>query len=144
LILATIFIEEQATAALDEDKKGFLHAMAMSSLRYFGGGFVGLRELSNGLASGYEPSVGMLGTIFKAGTESAKDLARATSTGAAVSKNWIIHTANSIGFLTGVGGSQVGKVGSFANDLRTGREQPQTFNQYRQGFRTGHSKARIH
>lgn len=144
LILATIFIEEQASAALDQDKKGFLHAMALSTLRYFGGGFVGARELTNGLASGYEPSTGMLGTLFKAGTETAKDIAKATSTGAQVSKNWIIHTANSIGMLTGIGGSQVGKTGSFLNDLRTGRENPQTFNQLRQGLRTGHSKPRIH
>ncbi len=144
LILATIFIEEQASAALDKDKQGFLHAMAMSTLRYFGGGFIGLRELSNGLASGYEPSVGMLGTIFKAGAETAKDLSKATSAGAQASKNWIIHTATAIGMLTGVGGSQVGKVASFGKDLATGREQPQTFNQFRQGFRTGHSKARVH
>lgn len=142
VILATIYIEEQASAALDEDKKGFLHAMAMSSLRYFGGGIVGLREATNALAGGYEPSVGLLGTVMKSASQTAKDIYKSTSTGASVSKDWLIHTATAIGMLTGIGGTQVGKTGSFIKDLAVSRERPRTFNEYRQGLRTGHSKAR--
>jgi len=43
--------------------------MLLASVRYMGGGFVGLREVTNGLAHGYEPTTGMIGTLFKAGTE---------------------------------------------------------------------------
>lgn len=144
LILATIFIEEQASAAKDEDHHGLLTRMALASLRYFGAGFVGARELTNGLAAGYEPSTGLIGTISKGINETVKDLKQATGIKAGIAKNWIIHTATTLGYATGIGGTQLGKTGSFLNDLRTGREQPRTFNDYRQGLRTGHSKARVH
>lgn len=144
LILATIFIEEQASAAKDEDHHGLLTKMALASLRYFGAGFVGARELTNGLAAGYEPSTGLIGTISKGINETVKDLKQATGIKAGIAKNWIIHTATTLGYATGIGGTQLGKTGSFLNDLRTGREQPRTFNDYRQGLRTGHSKARVH
>lgn len=144
LILATIFIEEQASAAKDEDHHGFLTKMALASLRYFGSGIVGVRELTNGLASGYEPSTGLLGTLGRGVNDTVQDLKRATGLKAGVAKNWIIHTATALGYLTGVGGTQIGKTGQFTKDLMTGQERPQNFNDYRQGFRTGHSKARMH
>ena len=144
VIIATIYIEEQSSAALDESKHGFLAQMALASLRYFGGGIIGLREITNSLAYGNEPSVGMLGTVMKAGAQTIRDIAKSTSSAGAVSKDWLIHTATAIGMLTGVGGTQIGKTGSFAKDLASGKENPQNFNAFRQGLRTGHSKARNH
>lgn len=142
VMIGAIIIEEQATAPLDEDKHGLLTRMVLASMRFFGGGLVGLREVTNAAANGYEPSVGMIGTIIKAGVATAKDIAASTSPKAAISKDWLIHTATALGVLTGVGGTQVGKTGSFVKDLATGQERPQGFNAYRQGLRTGHSKAR--
>lgn len=141
-IMALIYIEENATAALDEDKHGLMTKTILATVRHFGGGLVGLREVTNGLASGYEPSTGMLGVMVKAGTQTAKDINRSSTAGAALSKSWLIHSATTVGVLTGVGGTQPGKTISFLKDLATGREQPRTFNEYRQGLRTGHSQAR--
>lgn len=141
-IMALIYIEENATAALDEDHHGLFTKVALATVRHFGGGIVGLRELTNGLAGGYEPSTGMLGVVTKETTKVAKDIARSTTPDAAVSKNWLVHSATTIGILTGVGGSQPGKTVSFLKDLASEQERPRSFNEYRQGLRTGHSQAR--
>ena len=142
VFLGALFIEEQASAPLDESKHGFLTRLSLAGIRFLGGGVVGLREATNALAGGYEPSVGMLGTVMRAGAATAKDIFKSTSPGAQVSKDWLIHSATALGVLTGVGGTQPGKTLSFMKDMASGKERPQTFNEYRQGLRTGHSKAR--
>lgn len=144
VVLMTLFIEEQATAALDSDRKGFLHSMLMKSLHLFGGQFIGLREVTSGLSHGYGPASGLWGTMVKAGEEIVKDIAKETGIKAGVAKNAIKHTADSIGFMTGLGGSQVGRTGQFLANVARGRERPQTFNQWRQGLRTGSMKPRVH
>lgn len=144
VVLMTLFIEEQATAALDKDKKGFLHSMLMKSIHLFGGQFVGLREVTNGLSHGYGPASGLLGTIFKAGEETVKDIAKETGIKAGIAKNAIKNTATSIGFLTGVGGAQVGRTGQFLFNVARGRERPRGQAEWRQGLRTGSAKARVH
>jgi hypothetical protein len=142
LIMGIIFIEEMAGPAKDEHGHGLLTQLAFATTRFLGGGYIGLREVTNGLAHGYEPSTGMIGTLFKGGTEVAKDLAKATGYKAGVAKDWIRNTMTAIGFATGVGGTQLGRTGQFGYDVARGADRPRTFNDYRQGLRTGHSKAR--
>lgn len=154
LILATILIEEMSGPTLDEDQHDYTRRAFDATLRYFGGGFVVSREATNALAGGHEPSVGLFGTVMKAAWQTGDDIARSTSAKAAVSKDWLIHTFTALGMLTGAGGTSLGKAVSFEKDILTGREKPLMwgvgdqdylpFNQYRQGFRTGHSKPRIH
>ncbi len=143
-VMAIIMIEEMATAAKDEDHKGLLAKTLLAGLRYFGAGFVGARELTNGLASGYEPSTGMIGTLFKAGSDTVKDLSKATGAKAGLAKDWIKHTATTLGFITGVGGSQIGRTGQFGVNVATGKDRPISLTDWRQGLRTGSSKARRH
>lgn len=138
-----IAIEELAGPAKDEHGDSLGVQALKASLRFFGGGIVGLRDLTNAAANGYEPSVGMLGTLYKSGTSTAKDVARMWQ-GKDASRDWLIHTMTTLGYATGVGGNQLGKVMSFTKDLATGTETPEGFNDYRQGFRTGHSQGRQH
>jgi hypothetical protein len=144
VVLLTLFIEEQATAALDKDKKGFLHSMLMKSLHLFGGQFIGLREVTNGLSHGYGPASGLLGTVWKAGEETVKDIAKESGIKAGVAKNAIKNTATTLGFMTGLGGAQIGRTGQFLANVARGRERPRTQSEWRQGLRTGSMKARVH
>lgn len=144
VVLMTLFIEEQATAALDSDRKGFLHSMLMKSVHLFGGQFIGLREVTSGLSHGYGPASGLMGTIWKAGEETVKDIAKETGLKPGLAKRAIINTATAIGFLTGFGGAQVGRTGQFLINVARGKERPREFNQWRQGLRTGSMKARVH
>lgn len=139
-IMAIIWIEEQATAPLNEDNHGLLTHMTLASLRYFGGGFIGAREITNGLAGGYEPSTGMLGTMFRAGADTVKDIGKSTGLKAGAAKDWIKHTATAVGFALGIGGAQIGRTGQFAERYATGQDRPQNFTQFRQGIRTGRSQ----
>jgi hypothetical protein len=143
LVMAIIWIEEAASPAKDDHGHGPLTSFALSALRTLGGGIVGVREFTNGLAGGYEPSTGMIGTLFKGIHQSVEDLKKASGTKAGATKNWIMHTATTLGFLTGVGGAQLGRTGQFLKDVATGQDRPQSLDDWRQGLRTGHSKARI-
>lgn len=138
-----ILAEELATAPLDEDHKhGIGTKMALATIRYLGGQYIGIRDITNALAYGNEPSVGLLGTVSHAIWSAGQDIARLGS-GQVVSKNWMIHAGTALGMATGMGGTQVGKTGSFVKDLLRGSEKNLSFDQLRQGLRTGHSKPRV-
>lgn len=143
-IITLIAIEESAGAALDEDHKGLITRMMMASIRYFGSGFVGVRDITNGLASGYEPSVGLLSTLYKELSKTATDIKNSSTNQAKLSKDALAHAFTALGFATGIGGQPLGKAVQFQRDVITGRERPKNFNEWRQGYRTGHTKARIH
>lgn len=144
LVLAIVYVENLAKPALEEDKKGVLGQMLSQAAHLFGGQFIGLREISGPAMHGLTPSTGLLGTLGKAAYQTVGDIKKATSAQAAVSKDWIIHTATALGFATGLGGTQIGRTGSFVKDVITGRDRPKTFNEVRQGLRTGHSQPRKH
>lgn len=144
LFLAIVYMENLAKAPLEEDKKNFLQQMLAQSAHLLGGQFVGLREIAGPAMHGLTPSTGLLGTLGKAAYQTVGDIKKATTTQAAMSKDWIIHTATALGFATGLGGTQIGRTGSFVRDVATGRDRPKTFNEVRQGLRTGHSQPRKH
>jgi hypothetical protein len=142
LVVIPIAIEEMAGPARDEHGDSLGLQILKATARQFGASIIFMRDMTNAAFSGYEPSIGLLGTVMKSISDTAKDIHK-SGTGQ-LSKDWMIHSFTALGMLTGVGGSQVGKTGSFVKDLATGRERPRTFNEYRQGLRTGHSKARKH
>lgn len=144
LVVLPIAIEEMASPALDENHESLGKRAFLATLRHFGAGYIGMRDVTNAVANGYEPSVGLIGTVMKSATNAARDIKNAAATGKTISKDWMTHAATALGMATGIGGTQYGKTGSFMKDLATGTEKPKGFNEYRQGFRTGHSKARIH
>lgn len=142
--IMAVVMEELAAPALDEHKQGIATRAFLATVRHTGAWIPGLRDFTNAVAGGYEPSVGFLGTIYKNIYQTAKDMNKA-------SKDWITHVVTSIGFATGMLGSQYGRVATYLKERMVGRERtpvpPQTlrqFNELRQGFRTGHSKPRIH
>jgi hypothetical protein len=144
-VLLTLLVEEMSAPALDKDKKGFLHSMAMKAVHLFGGQFVGLREFTSGLSHGYGPGSGLYGTVVKAGEETVKDIAKAGGFKAGTAKNAIKNTAMAIGFMTGLGfGAQAGRTGQFLTNVARGQERPRTQSEWRQGLRTGSMKARVH
>lgn len=149
LVIIPIAVEEMASPALDEHQESYGVKIAKAIVRHFGASFVGVRDLTNALASGYEPSVGLIGTVARSLTNQARDLRNAIME-KKVSKDWIIHTATALGMATGVGGSQIGKTGSFLRDVARGADVPRNIltetnwqDEWRQGLRTGHSKPRV-
>lgn len=143
LILATIMIEEMATAPLDDSKHGLLARASLAFIRYAGSGIVGLREVTTAFAHGYEPSTGMIGTMSRSATQVGKDIYKAGA-GKTVSKDWMAHFATALGFMTGIGGSQYGRTATGVTGMVTGKDVPRGQAQIRQQLRTGHSKPRTH
>jgi hypothetical protein len=140
-----VAMEELAAPALDQHKQGFGTQILLAGIRHIGAWMPGLRDFTNAIASGYEPSVGFLGTVAKTIADTGKDINKSVQAGKKVSQNWLIHTATAIGLATGVGGSQFGRTASYIKDRFTGKEPtPRTWSELRQGLRTGHSKPRVH
>jgi hypothetical protein len=143
--MMAVAMEELAAPALDQSKRGIGTSLLLAGIRHVGAWMPGLRDFTNALASGYEPSVGFLGTVAKTIADTAKDVSKSLQAGKTVSQNWLVHTATAIGLATGIGGSQFGRTGSYLKDRATGRERtPRTWDELRQGLRTGHSKSRVH
>lgn len=144
LAIWSIAAEEIASPALDEDRRSLGQKVFLATLRHFGAGFIGVRDITNAAAHGYEPSVGLLGTLGKEIAGTGREMAR-VGAGKELSKNWLIHAFTALGFATGLGGAQLGKTSSYLKDRATGAERkPRSFSELRQGLRTGHSKPRIH
>lgn len=138
-----IVVEELASPALDHDGRSLGSRALSATVRYFGSFLVGVRDITNAAFYGYEPSVGLVGTVGKSLTDIARD-AKAAGFQKTVSKDWLTHMATALGMATGIGGTQVGKTATGVVGLETGRERPRSFNEYRQMLRTGHTKARVH
>ncbi len=141
LFVIPLAVEELASPALDEHKESLGVRSLKALARHVGGSFVGLRDVTNAIAGGYEPSVGLIGTVGKSLANIGRDINR-IGAGRTVRKDWMTDLTTGAGFATGIGGPQYGKTLGFITDLITGKETPKTFNEYRQGLRTGHSKAR--
>lgn len=140
LAIVPIIVEELAAPALTEHESLAKQALE-ASVRFFGAGLIGVREITNAVAGGYEPSVGMLGTLMKGAQAIARD-AYKYGIGKSVSKDWLTHATTALGFATGIGSSQVGRTGTFSVGYFQGRERPVSLAEWRQGLRTGHVKAR--
>lgn len=141
LFMIPLVIEELASPALDEHKDSLGIRMMKALVRHLGSSIFGLREFTNAIAGGYEPSVGMMGILMKNLANVGRDINRGV-TGRTLRKDWMTDAATFLGFTTGIGGPQMGKTGGFLTDVATGRDRPRTFNEIRQGLRTGHSRAR--
>jgi hypothetical protein len=139
-VIVPIIIEELAAPALSQDKAGgYGRQMFMATLRYFGSYVPGARDFTNAVAGGYEPSVGLLGTVYRNLSSFANDV-KNKGVGKTVNQDWLTHLMTTFGFATGVGGTQVGKTLTGIGGLATGRERPQGQAQYRQLLRTGHTR----
>ena len=115
--------------------------MFLATLRYFGSFIPVGRDFTNAAAGGYEPSVGLLGTVYRNMASFAKDV-RNKGMGKTVSADWLTHLMTALGMATGIGGTQVGKTITGVSGAVTGRERPRDLTEYRQLLRTGHTRPR--
>lgn len=134
-----IAMEELAAPPLREDKHSYGYDMAMATVRYFGGMFVGLRELTNAFAGGYEPSVGLMGYALKQAWLAGEDIKKLVN-GKAMSRDWFIHFAQVVGASTGMAPAQVARTLWGLKGYAMGTENPQGIDEWRQLLRTGHTR----
>lgn len=108
--------------------------------QHYGSMLVGVRDASNFLLNGYDPSIGTIGTLAQI-VKHSRDDARKTMQGKRA-RDGIAHSLTLLGAMTGVGGLSPGKTIQFGVDVARDKDRPKTLKDVRQGLRTGHSKAR--
>lgn len=125
-----IAVEELAAPALTkEEHGGWAKASFLATVRYLGGLYPGLRELTNSFGQGYEPSTGMLGTGLKMINDGVKDISNP-------SRSAIAHAGAILG-MGGIGSAQVGRTVQGAVKQAAGVERPKTLEEYRALYRKG-------
>ncbi len=143
-ILIPLIAEEVATGAMDEDHRGWGWKAFDASLRFIGGGYVGIREITNAVAHGREPSVGMLSSIAKTLNDAYNDISRDIS-GKSLGPKAMMHKFMAGAALTGYGGIESARIISFLTDRSKGREGPiKSWDELDQVLKTGRTKPRVH
>lgn len=128
-------VEGLAEPALSENKdRGLGHWLLLSFLRSYGGMLPGIREITNGVAGGYEPSTGMFGNFLNLLWNAGKDVAKP-------SRNAIVHFFTLLGMM-GVGSAQVGRTVQGGVHQIEGTERPRTLEEYRALYRKGYIRRR--
>lgn len=128
-----IVIEEIARPAFDKKKEeSWGQAMMNATLRYFGSFTPFTRDITNGFFNGYEPSVGLLGTGFKAVYDVLRDIKKP-------SRSAVTHAFTFLGF-AGVpfASQQAGRSVQGAFNQMTGRERPRSLEEFRALYRKGY------
>lgn len=131
-----IAVEEMAAPALTKDEYGGFgrHAL-MATMVYLGSLYPGIREITNPVFRGAEPSSGMLGALAEMLVRSSHDLFVKPG------RNAIAHAGAILGLL-GVGSAQVGRTVQGAEKQMTGQETPRNLEEYRALYRKGYIRPR--
>ncbi|HEX4500587.1 MAG TPA: hypothetical protein VH187_05355 [Scandinavium sp.] len=137
--MVPILVEEFANLSWSDKHESWGSVLAKAVGRFFGGMIPGVREVSNWVLDGREPSVGMLTTAART-AQAARTDAQHLITGKKLSENWATHFTAAIGGGLGIGGPQVGRTGTFTVDYLHGKNQPVTFDQWMRALFTGHAK----
>ena len=127
-----IIAEEISAPALDTHKgSSILQAIG----RYFGGQLPFIRDISNAVLHGYEPSVGMLGTVAHQMTLAAHEVGKQGDKA-------ISRLLTGFAMLTGIGSQPLANKAQYDVNVARGRESPRNVLDILQGMRTGSQKPR--
>lgn len=137
-VIFPTLVEEWVTGMATDTGEGFGKLFLKGFIRHMGAGIVPLRDITNWATAptvNTDPSLGMLGSIAKEGTKLHRDIKNMWNK-APANKDWFTHVTTSLGFITGWGGTQVGRFGTAAGELARGRH-PRTPGQFMTMLRTG-------
>ena len=127
-----IIAEEISAPALDQHKgSGMLLAMG----RYIGGQLPFVRDITNAVLHGYEPSVGLIGTVAHQLTLAAHEAGHQTDKA-------ISRLLTGLAILTGVGSQPLANKAQYDLNVVRGKETPKNLSQILQGMRTGSQRPR--
>ena len=127
----------------DREDENVGKEIALASLRYFGSFFPGVREITNAIAGGREPSVGLWSTAGRSVWQFARDISK-TMAGDDQSADWIVHYATMLGMGTGIGGAAPARTITGIRGRMSGEEEPESFAETIRQLKTGHPRPRGH
>lgn len=137
-LFVTVIVADVIAEKLFTHNKEPIAELAMKSgLRTLGSGIVGLRELTNWLFGGYEPTAGAIGVLFKNVAYLGKDL-KLHHPG--FGRDALRHLMGFIGMAAGIGGDQLGATSEGVANLFTGAEKPRTPSELTKQLVTGHPR----
>lgn len=127
----------------EEEEQTLLGFAAGGMTHVVAGSVPVLRDMIHSVMTGHDPAVGMMGVPLKTANDLIRSLNKESYddiNGGAVLGNAI----NLLGVATGIGTDQVGDWAKFVYNMKTGEEQPEDWQDWYRGIRTGKSERRKH
>jgi hypothetical protein len=141
-LIPAAIIEEVITPLFDKDDRSLLTRFGMALGFPIGSSVPIVREIVHGLFSGHDPSFGILQGSAKAITDIGRQLKNVSDADKYGDTLQAVHTLGGVAF--GRSGQQIGRWNKFAYNYFTGRDQPQTKEEWYRALRYGTSKERRH
>lgn len=123
-VLFPALIEELVTPLPEGKEHNWAKTAAKGLAFTLGASWVGVRDIVNALLRGSDPSVGLLSTAFKTGTDFARDFGKKSPLSKDHAGRLIRDGSVLFGLLTGLPGQQMGRVGQFAHGVSAGVDKP--------------------
>lgn len=123
-VLWPALVEELVTPLPHDEKEGWTMWAGKAIAKDISASWVGVRDIAAAVVTGHDPSAGLVGTMFKAGTDVARDVTTLATKGGDRAGAIIKHGAVALGALTGLSNAQIGKTGEFVYNWLKGRDRP--------------------
>lgn len=141
-VVPAAIIEELVTPLFDKDDRSWTSRFLFSLGFPVASSFPIVREIAHGMFTGHDPSFGILQGSMKAVTDLGRQI---KNIGDADKYGDSLQALNTLlGVAFGVSGQQPGRWSKFAYNYMTGRDQPQSKEEWWRAFRYGTSKERRH
>jgi hypothetical protein len=123
-VLAPALIEEMVTPLMSTENESWGKKAAKGIAFTLGASWVGIRDISNALLNGRDPSVGLISTTAKTVTDFGRDLNKSGPFNKEHAGKIIKDGTTLMGALSGVVPAQTGRVAEFGYGVSQGTERP--------------------
>lgn len=123
-VLAPALIEEMVTPLVSTDNESWGKKAAKGLAFTLGASWVGVRDIASAMLNGRDPSVGLISTTLKTGTDVYRDLSKNAPFSKEHAGKVVKDAATLLGTLTGVVPAQAGRTAQFGYGVHVGVEHP--------------------
>lgn len=133
-------VEEMITPLSNDQHESWGAWAGKSLVKDLSASWIGVRDVVQAILSGHDPSMGLVGSMFKGGADVGKDVVAMATKGKERAGKLIEHGASALGAATGLTTAQMGRTGEFAYNVMSGKDKPKGIGEWLHGLRYGVSK----
>jgi hypothetical protein len=135
-------VEEMVTPLSNDQHESWGVWAGKALVKDLSASWIGIRDVTQAILTGHDPSMGLIGTMFKTGSDVSRDIVTQATKGKDRAGKIIEHGAAALGAATGLATAQMGRTAEFAYNVATGKDKPQGMGQWLHGLRFGASKVK--
>lgn len=141
-VLWPALVEEMVSPLTNDQHESWGVWAGKALVKDLSASWIGIRDVTQAILTGHDPSMGLIGTMFKTGSDLSRDIVSEATKGKDRAGRIIEHGAAALGAATGLATAQMGRTAEFAYNVATGKDKPKGLGQWLHGLRFGASKAK--